>query len=239
MVEQEIDLRELIHIVLEKWWIIAVFAIAAVLITAIVTINFITPMYEAKATLFIGKESSSVGGIGIDLGDLQLDSKLVADYQELIKTRLVTEEVINDLNLDITVGRFVNYLNISIIRNSRFMHVVYEDADPVLAVKIANKLSDVLVEKATDIVGVKNVQIVDRAIPNDNPVSPNLKLNLAIAGVLGIMLALFCILLLNMLDNTIKKEADLEKLGLSVLGVIPKFEGDERGNDNKKFNFFK
>lgn len=234
---QEIDLREIIHIVLAKWWVILIFIILSTGITAYVTMNYVTPMYSANSTLFIGKESDSIAGI--DIKDLQIDDQLVTDYRELIKTRLVTEEVISRLNLDVSVSKFIEHLQVSTIKDSRFIHISYEDASPETAAIITNELSEELVAKAVDIVGVKNVQIVDKAIEPTLPVSPNVKLNIAVAGVLGAMLALFCIFLLHMMDNTIKREEDIENyLGLSVLGVVPKFEGDERNDKKKKLNFF-
>lgn len=224
---REFDLRELFHIVLAKGWLILLFLVVSIGIAAYVTEELVTPMYAAQTTLFIGKESDTLGGISI--GELQLNDKLVVDYRELIKTRLVTEEVINVLKLDITVKSFISRLEVSTIKDSRFINITFQDPNPETAALITNKLSSTLVEKAVEVVGVENVRIVDAAITPEGPVSPNLKMNIAIAGVFGIMLALACIFLMNMLDNTAKKEEDIEKhLGLSVLGVVPKFEGEER-----------
>lgn len=223
----EIDLRELLHVVLGRWWLIVLFAVVAVLISAFVTLKWIDPVYEAKSTLFIGKESDSIAGISFS--DLQIDDQLVVDYQELIKTRLVTEAVIEDLNLSISVSGFVERLSVTGIRDSRFMHIVFQDTDPQRAARISNRLSESLVENAKEIVGVENVVIVDRAITPEQPVSPRLALNLAIAGVLGLMLGLFLVFALHMLDNTFRREEDIEReLGITVLGVVPRFDGDRR-----------
>lgn len=228
MIEQEIDLRELFYIVIQNWWVVALFIIVSLALTAFVTMNLITPMYESRATLFIGKDSSLMGGLDLSLGDIQFDRNLVSDYRELMKTRLVTTEVINSLSLDMSVGELINNLDISVIGDSRFMHIIYQDPNPRMATTITNRLSEELIDKAIDIVGVQNVQIVDYAITSDKAVSPKVNLNLAIALVLGAMLGLFSIFLIHMLDNTIKSEDELAKLGLSVLGVVPKFEGDDR-----------
>ena len=241
MIDQEIDLRELIFIIIEKWWILAIFIVIGVLITAFVTMNLITPMYESRATLFIGKDGSSIGGLDLSIGDIQFDRNLVSDYRELIKTRLVTTEVINSLGLNLTVTELRNNLDISIISDSRFMHVVYKDPNPQMATTIANRLSEELIDKAVDIVGVQNVRIVDYAIPGKNPVSPRTTLNLAISFVLSAMIGLFSVFLINMLDNTIKKEEDVERIGLSVIGIVPKFEGDDRDDGRGSWwsNIFK
>ncbi len=84
-----------------------------------------------------------------------------------------------------------------------------------------------------------DVVVIDSAITNEEPIKPNVKLNIAIAGVLGLMAAIFIIFLIEFLDNTIKGENDVEKItSVPVLGVIPKFDevdhkqGYGRNGDN-------
>jgi capsular polysaccharide biosynthesis protein len=70
-----------------------------------------------------------------------------------------------------------------------------------------------------------NVKVVDKAKVPSSPVKPRPLMNIAIAGVLGIMVGLGIIFLIEYLDNTIKTPDDVQKyLGLPVLGSIPNFE---------------
>ncbi|QRN84739.1 hypothetical protein JR334_07020 [Clostridia bacterium] len=203
--------------------------VTAMLVTSYVTREMVEPVYEASSTLFVGTEKNSVAGISFS--DLQVDDQLVVDYQELIKTRLVTEEVIESLNLPFSVENFVARLNVSGIKDSRFVHIVFQDTNPQRAANIANELTDSLVANAEQIVGVENVMVVDKAVVPVSPISPNLMMNVAISAVLGAMLGMFLIMLLHMLDNTFKREDDIEReLGITVLGVIPKFEGERRAS---------
>lgn len=223
----EVELVELLVEVLKKWWLIAIFVIIASSTAYYATTNYVTPIYEAKATLFIGRDNSSVAGL--DLSDLSVDDKLISDYRELIKTRLVTETVIDELNLMTTRDALVMSLDIFIINDSRFMYVSFMDPDPEKAVIIVNRLAEVLAVQAEEIVGVKNVQIVDRAVVPDEPISPSVSRNIAVAAVAGMMLALFIIFLQIILDNTVSHEEDIEKIiGVPVIGIIPRFKGEAR-----------
>jgi len=218
---QEIDLLELIGIVLRKWWLILIFIVIAGGIAFYVTSNYVTPTYEAETTLFIGKEADILGEFS--LSDFNMDSKLVVDYRELLMTRKVTEEVIRKLGLNVSTNRLISNLSVVTISDSRFMSIKFVDSNPEIAAAIANMLSEVLVDAVVDIIGIKNVQIVDAAIIPTLPIGPNIIMNVTIAVVLGGMLALFVIFILHLVDNTIKKEEQLEKkLGVPVLGVIPK-----------------
>lgn len=66
------------------------------------------------------------------------------------------------------------------------------------------------------------VRVFDDAIVSELPIKPRLELNMAIAGVLGIMTSILVVFLLEYLDNTIKTPEDAEKyLGLNIVGIIP------------------
>ncbi len=84
---------------------------------------------------------------------------------------------------------------------------------------LRNRKEEINIQQAMQ---TSDIFVVDSAYLPVNPVSPNLRLNLAIAAVLAAMLAVFIIFLLEFMDDTIKTESDLEKASdLPVLGIIP------------------
>lgn len=224
---QEIDLKELMHMLLKRWWLITILFVIGTVSTYIISSYYIKPVYEAKTSLFVGKEKGALGSIS--LGDIQLNSKLVTDYRVLAKTRLVADSVIEKLGLNMSFETFKNNLSISTVKDSRLFTVNVQHTNPAVAADVANSVAEILVDKASTIIDVKNIQIIDVARLPESPVKPNKKMNTAIAGVLAIMLGIFIIFFIEFLDNTVKTEEDIEKhLGLSVIGVIPKFKGEEQ-----------
>jgi capsular polysaccharide biosynthesis protein len=224
---REINLLEIIRIVMKRWWLIVGMVGLFGGMAYYVTDNYIVPVYEAKATLFVGKDTEALSDI--NLGDLQLDNKFVSDYRELIKTKLVTQQVITELGLDVTREEMVESLMIQVVSDSRFMEILYYDANPETASLVANRLAVVLADKAESIVGAKNVQIVDEAEVPIDPISPSFSTNMLLSGAIGAIIAMLIIFSQMILDNTIKREDEAEKLlGIPVLGMIPKFEGKAR-----------
>lgn len=72
-----------------------------------------------------------------------------------------------------------------------------------------------------------NVALVDTATVPKKPSSPVLLLNLAVAFVLGVILAAIAVFIREHFDDTIKEPADVErKLGLPLLGLIPLVDPD-------------
>ncbi|MEP2101070.1 MAG: polysaccharide biosynthesis tyrosine autokinase [Parasphingorhabdus sp.] len=74
-------------------------------------------------------------------------------------------------------------------------------------------------------VGTNNISIVDRAQPAERPSSPNLILNVALALLGGLGLAVTYVFTMEQIDQTVKEPGDLKsKLGIAPLGSIPDFE---------------
>lgn len=225
----EIDLMELMRSVFSKWWLIVITVSICAGLSFYITKTQVIPVYEASSTIFIGKDTSSLGGLNLSMDDMSVDTQLVTDYQELVKTRLITQRVINELALETDSEDLIKSLDVSVIKDSRFMHLTYQDPDAKVAVNIANKFANILKEKAGDVVGIKNVQIVDYAEYPDLPAGPSMVKNVGIAGAVGFILSLIMIVANMLMTNSIQKEEDIEKmLGIPVLGVIPQFKGVAR-----------
>ncbi|QUI21952.1 hypothetical protein HZI73_06395 [Vallitalea pronyensis] len=224
---EEIELRKLLSVILKKWWIIVLCLVVGTVATYIITTKYIQPVYEARTSLFIGKEKGDIGSISI--GDFQLNSKLITDYREIAKSRLVATEVITNLGLNMPISTFRYNLSISTVKDSRLFTIKVKHANAKVATDVANEIATVLVEKVAQIIDVKNVQVIDEALEPSAPIQSNKRKNIAIAGALSIMVGLLIIFIIQLFDHTMKSEEDVERhLGLTVIGVIPKFKGGER-----------
>ena len=67
-----------------------------------------------------------------------------------------------------------------------------------------------------------NARIVEAASAPDNPISPRIALNLALAGILGAMLGIATALIVDARDRTLKTVQEIkDKLSYTLLGSIP------------------
>lgn len=92
-----------------------------------------------------------------------------------------------------------------------------------------SKLYNVLLERTTEtnltrMMRFTHVRIVDRALIPLRPSKPRVVFNLALAALVGLLLAVGLALLLSRLDRRIRSPEDLEGLGVQVLGVVPATE---------------
>ncbi len=221
---QEINLAQIVGVYIKMWWLILLFVVVGVASAVFITNNLMVPVYETSTTMFIGKDTDVFSGIS--MSDLQIDSKLVLDYRELIKTKKVIREIIQQLNLDISYEELRDRLEVDTLSDSRFVSVYYIDVDPVQAAEVVNKFSETLVIMAQDIVGVDNIQIVDYADVPQYPSGPSLSMNVILAAIMGLFTSVLIIFIIHKLDNRLRTKKDIEDLiGVTVLTEIPRFKG--------------
>lgn len=87
----------------------------------------------------------------------------------------------------------------------------------------AERITQAQMAQSVDM-GANNLTLVSRAVQPRIPIKPNKKMNVAIAGVLGVMASVMLVFALEFLDNSIKNEDDVRRhLDLPVLAQVPKF----------------
>lgn len=93
---------------------------------------------------------------------------------------------------------------------------------------LAQKVTQTQIARSIDLGGT-SLLVASPALVPAHPVKPNKQLNMAVALVLGLMVAVGLAFVLEFMDNTVKHPEDVYKhLGLPVLGTIPVYKGDER-----------
>lgn len=199
--------------------------IVSILVSGVISFFVIDKKYEAFTTLMVGKPKDYVIENKIEYNDIMLNQKLVSTYGELIKTRIVADKVINNLDLNMSYEEYKTRTSVNLVKDTEIIRIRVSDTDPILAANIANEIAEVFMETVTDIMMVENVQVIDTAQVPTDPVEPRPMMNMAISAVLGIMLGVFIAFLIEFLDSTIKTSDDVEKhLGVPVLGTIPKID---------------
>jgi capsular polysaccharide biosynthesis protein len=220
---EEISLREIYYIVKKRMGIIIILFILSILISGFVSYYVLDEVYEASTTLMVGKPKDYLENNKIEYNELLINQRLVSTYGELVKTRKVADRVVNNIDLPYSSSVLKDKLRVSLIKDTEIISITVSDGDPELAAIIANETAQVFMESVRDIMRVENVQVIDIAQAPSSPVKPRPAMNVAIAGILGIMLGVFIIFLLEFLDTTIKTPEDVERhLGLTVIGSIPK-----------------
>lgn len=217
--EREIDLGEIVHLLLSKLWIIILSGVVFCLAAVMGTMLLVTPKYESTTKIVVlSKQDSNT----LTNQDMQISTSLTKDYVELIKSRTVTEGVIAQLGLDMTHEQLLKKLSVDTPTDTRVVSITIEDTDPYTAAEIANAVRDVASKHIQQVMDIKAVNVVETANIPDEPSSPSILKSGIIGAALGILLSLAIVVIVYLMNDTVKTPEDVEKyLGLSVLGTIP------------------
>ncbi len=228
--EMEIDLVEVFQLMLKRWWLIigcaVVFAAAAFGYTKL----FVTPQYEASSMIYILSKTTSISSAL----DLQLGKQLTVDFETLATSRPVVEKVIDELGLDTEYETLVRSITVSNPTDTQILKLSVRNPEPVLARDISNAMSDATAEQIAAVMVTDKPSTVEEAVVPRYPVSPNVKKNTLIAGLVGALLVMAIILLNYLLDDRIKSEEDIVKyLELNALASIPLNKGEKSSKKKK------
>lgn len=220
--EETISLKEIYEVIRKRIRLILSLTLGAILIAAIVSYAILTPTYESSSQ-FIVNQSQQDRKDTYDVNDIRSNVELINTYNVIIKSTAILNDVVDQLNLDVSATTLAKDVQVSSEQDSQVVTVTVTDESPEHATDIANATVEIFQHKIPDIMNVDNVSVLTEASTSSNPVpvAPNPKLNIAIALVLGAMIGIGVAFILEYLDNTIVTEGELEKhLGLPILGVI-------------------
>ena len=222
----DLTVREILKILVSRWWIILITAVLGTILSVGITILFITPQYESVTKMYVfTKQNENV----VTSQDMQTSLSLTKDYAEMIQSRTVAEAVISQLGLDEDVGKFLKKVKVESEEDTRILTVSVRDSDSYMACQIANAVRDTAENHIKNIMDIDAVKILDNADVPVEPVTPSLKKNGAAGGILGILLSIVVILFLYVTDDRIRTPEDVTRyLGFDVLGEIPASDQGKR-----------
>lgn len=232
MNQQELDLRDILHIIRRRLWLLVALPLLAGLVAGIISQFVLVPVYSASTTLWVIKDG---GTSQLNYNDLLLSRNLTKTYAEVARSRAVMVDVIKSLDLQgVAVADLQQKLTVTPVRDTEILAFSVQDPSPTMAAKLADAVAAAFQEQIKSYMKVENVAVVDPAMVPTSPIKPRKTMNVAVAVVLGFMAAVGLSFLLEYLDTSIKTPEDVTShLGLPVLGIIPVIEAAEQAETGR------
>lgn len=230
--EKEIDLVDLALTLLDKLhYIVLCFLAGAVLFNAYAYF-LIEPVYESTSKLYV--VSASEDSV-VNLSDLNIGASLTSDYEELMLSYPVLDQVIDKLGLDMDYKDLAKMIVLTNPEDSRVLNITVTSTNPQQACDIANTLAQVSVEYLPDTMSTHAPNIAQVARVASHKSGPSYLKYTAIGALLGMLACCIFIIAGYLMDDTIHTAEDMEKFfGLIPLTTIPESEqfrqGDEEAN---------
>lgn len=223
--ENEIDLMEIFYVLKARIVMIILTAVIFAIGAGLFTNYMITPMYSSTSRIYVLTNETV-----LSYADLQIGNSLTSDYIEMIQSRTVVETVINNLNMqdELTYEELCSCISVHNPSDTRILYLTVTYDDARIAKELVDELATVSIERISLIMDTKAPNIFEKGWVNNNPVSPNTKKIVVLAGMFGCVLAAAIIVILHLMDDTIHSSEDIEKyLKLNTLAAIPISEGSE------------
>lgn len=223
----EIDLYEIWAIIKKHAILILSACILCGLISFAVS-NFILPKkYEATTKIIVVKNENESAN-SLTFTDLQATQKLAATYRQIILSEAISDKVIDNLNLKnqygISTAEYNKIVSVSTENSTEVLAISVDTIDPELSAKIANEIVNVFVSNISDIYGVQNVSVLNKAKVPENFSSPNVKKNTLIGVCIGLLLSLIIIVIRTLVDSKVKTEEEIKEIfDMPIIANIPDF----------------
>lgn len=171
----EIDLKELFYHYLSKSWIIILVGILCASLAGAYSIFILKPEYRSSTKIYIINRQDHEG---VTYSDLQIGNQLTKDYQILVKSRPVTEQVIKDLNLNMTHEELVSRISVDIPPDTRIIEITVVYPEPFIAKELADALGKVSSKQMVSIMEMDKVNVVEPGNIPTKPTSPDIIRNI-------------------------------------------------------------
>ena len=197
-----------------------------ILITAIVGIIgcvyglFIqVPVYKSSAKIVLISDSSEMTN-----NEISLNKNLVGTYTEIIKSKRVLNQVIDNLGLDYSYSKLYGSIEVSSVTNTEVIIITVTDTDKTLAKDITNEIAEVFEKEIPELYNISNVNILDTAEEASSPSNISVAKQSILFVMIGLVLGLGLVFVLYYFDRTVKTTEQVEtKIGLPVLGSVQDF----------------
>ncbi len=197
-----------------------------------------TPMFRATTTLAAG---ASVGASGNASQYIALTTGgLLSQYAKALTTRTMAQQVSEALKLDIPAEKLQGEIKAVPTNQDLTIRLDVEDSDPTRARLVANKVAELFVKqkqeeanKGAAVLGSQHdtvlVSVLDPAVTPQRPFKPNTRVNVAAAGLLGVVLGVLIVFLVDWFDDTVRGATEAETLlDTRILAAIPQLK-NKRG----------
>ncbi|WP_080799556.1 YveK family protein [Arabiibacter massiliensis] len=218
-------LLELLHLLRKKWFLVVLFPLVFAGATAAYCWGFMSNDYTSSVSLYVLNKTSDQG-TGVTSSDTTASQQLANDIAVFTQTNRVLDATAQALGMSSLEGYDIEVTSAT---TNRVITLSVTGKKPEAVAQIADELAKQTATVAVDTMELQAINVVDAAQVPTAPSGPNRIMYTAVAFLAGLFFAVALIVLLDLIDVTVKSPEEAEELlGLPVLGRMPALKG--KGN---------
>lgn len=184
--------------------------------------------YQATATVIINNRATDTQFIYPS--EISSSQQLAELYSLIVKSDTVMQQVIDELDLNVTYEQLRNSISVQTLSSSQVVEISLISTDPEYAKKVVSTFVKYSKQFMADKVDAGKVDDLNLAAVSNNgyPISPNRKKNTMFGAMVGLAVAVAIVVLKQLLNTKLKSESDIvSTLNVPLLGVIPAVDRKE------------
>ena len=219
-------IAQYVRLLRDQWIVVLLLTVSGTLGASAFSF-LVTPVYEAKAQLFVSTSGQSANFGELTQGNTFTQQR-VKSYTDLLTSPRVLEPVATTLRLPSSGTDLATKITASSPLDTVLIDITVQDSSPTRAADVANavavqfpKFVNELETPAGRSVSPVKVTVTRPATSADAPVSPRTTLNLALGLLVGLGLGVGTAVLRDSLDRTVNGRTQVSQLaGAPVLGTV-------------------
>ena len=210
---EEIDIQEIFKRLWNSRRFIITLTAIFMVIAAVYSYVIQTPKYQSYTTIVLTKaENTADENTSVTQTDVTMNQKLVTTYSEIVRSKTVLSQVISNLQIaNLTESQLRSNVTVTAIEDTEVIKIMVSNENPEYAAKIANEIGKVFSEKIREMYKINNVYTLDEAEVSYTPYNIKHTKYIAIAMILGIVLACGIIIVRGLFDTTVKSAEEIEQ----------------------------
>ena len=217
---KSLDLIRLARVVLRKWILVALAGLISVIIGFVYSNFFITPLYSSSSIMLVDFRNS----VHEDLSSEQINvaEQFVPTVAFIVKTKNVLQTVKEELDLKESTSSLASRIQVQTMDDTFLIRITVRHPNPKAAYSIVKAVSKASTEYINQKITSGYITEIESPTVSSRPVSPNVLRYTLIAGLLGVFVSVFAIVIFSLFDNKVKSIEELqETVDLPILGVVP------------------
>ncbi len=227
----------IVNMFYNKYYIVLLCAVLCGILSFVFS-KFIMPKkYESFTSLYVKNMSEDSTANNVNLSDLNASKSLVETYIEVLNSNALMNNVSDALCAKYSMEKLSDVfeikdgrirpdsvrecLTMSASNKTEVLKVSARTKDPKISSDMCNSVAEFAPEFLTRIVGAGSVEVIDKAVPEYEPVEPNVAAVTLAGVILGFIFSCGFIFVIDLFDNTVKdKDSVIERYKKPVLGSV-------------------
>lgn len=221
---ETIDLKDLFDYYKSKLGVVILFVVLVGILGCLYGLFIQKPMYKSSTSIVLISEAKD--NSQLTYNDVSVNQNLVSTYSEIVKSKRVLGQVINNLNLNYTYGALSDNIEVSSVTGTQIIKITVTDENSKTAMKVANEIGKVFAKEIPELYNISNVNILDTAEQPSSAYNVNITKQSAISLLAGLVLGLGVVFVMYYFDRSVKNASQIEdKLKLPVLATVREYRG--------------